>query len=354
MHNSASAPTLYYGTSHRPLQIQPHSELVERFSLHPILSVPQSDADDTASTGSPAPNLASSAPAPPEFESQDTRASFSRQEARPAGHSATSAESQHQLSGSMQDQNGAPQCLSPEVDCADGMTYCGLWCGLALCPVHRSLLSSTPLLLNRHMSSTTCMACASDFCLTGVMMGLLCTGSPRVRLTPNGVVHMGLLSTSRGGRARRRRSDPQQRRAAPGDSTMDSLAGLGGPASGSDAEVREPLQPGHAAGSPGAPAGRPPRSPAFASSAFSEGASSATASRRSLEVGEAASPRSAEELQEDRELLALRPTRDFVQGFNQHTSFHQRRMLRNALEGAAPLPCILLAAWQARKHQYSA
>lgn len=132
MHNSASAPTLYYGTSHRPLQIQPHSELVERFSLHPILSVPQSDADDTASTGSPARDLASSAPAPPEFESQDTRASFSRQEAHPAGQSATSAESQHWLSGSTQGQDGMPKCLNSKSDHAYGGTSCRLWCGLTL------------------------------------------------------------------------------------------------------------------------------------------------------------------------------------------------------------------------------
>ena len=136
MHNSVSAPTLYYGTSHRPLQIQPHSELVERFSLHPILSVPQSDADDTEG---PAQDLASSAPALPEYESQDTRASFSRQEARPAGHSATSAESQHQLSGSTQGQDSELQCLSSELDCADGMAYRGL----AICPIHSTVLSTT-------------------------------------------------------------------------------------------------------------------------------------------------------------------------------------------------------------------
>ena len=174
------------------------------------------------------------------------------------------------------------------------------------------------------------------------MIGLICTGSPRVRLTPNGVVHMGLLSTSPGGRASRRRSDPQQRRAVPVDSTLHSWEGVQRAGSGSDAEAREPLQPRHGAGShsaapgsPGAAPGRPPRSPAPTSSAFSDGAGSAAASRRSLEAEEAASPRFAEELQEDRELLALRPTRDFVQGFNQHTSFHQRRTLRNALEGAA-------------------
>ena len=74
MHNSASDPTLYYGTSRRPLQIQPHSELIERFSLHPIISMPQNNADDGSSVHSAhqPKNLASSAPAPPEFESQDT------------------------------------------------------------------------------------------------------------------------------------------------------------------------------------------------------------------------------------------------------------------------------------------
>ena len=162
MHNSASAPTLYYGTSHRPLQIQPHSELVERFSLHPILSVPQSDADDTASTGSPAQDLVSSAPAPPEFESQDTRAAFSRQAAHLAGHSATSAESQHRLSGSTQGQDGKPVCLSPELDCADGMTCCGLWCGLAPCPVHRTVLSTTNCFYDRPYIFNSCQACNSD------------------------------------------------------------------------------------------------------------------------------------------------------------------------------------------------
>ena len=115
MHNSASAPTLYYGTSHRPLQVQPHSELVERFSIHPILSMPESDAESPPSMRGPAQILASSAPAPPEFESQDTRASFSRPEARPAEHSATSADSQHWRSTSSHGQDGEPPCLSPEL-----------------------------------------------------------------------------------------------------------------------------------------------------------------------------------------------------------------------------------------------
>ena len=135
MHNSASAPTLYYGTSHRPLQIQPHSELVERFSLHPILSVPQDDADDTASPGGLARDLASSAPAPPEFESQDTRASFGRQDAGTAEPIVTSAESQHRLSGSRHGQDGEAPCVLPEIDHADHITWGVLWCGLALCPV---------------------------------------------------------------------------------------------------------------------------------------------------------------------------------------------------------------------------
>ena len=168
-----------------------------------------------------------------------------------------------------------------------------------------------------------------------------------MRLTPNGVVHMGLLSTSPNGYARFRQDAPQQPRAMPVDSTTHSLEGPQRPAGGSDAEVREPSQPGHAAGShgmapgsPGAPAGRPPRLPALASSALSEAASSAATSRRSMATGGVASPGSAEELPEDRELLALRPTHDFVQGFNQHTSFHQRRTLRDAMEGAAlPADC---------------
>ena len=124
-----------------------------------------------------------------------------------------------------------------------------------------------------------------------------------MRLTPNGIVHMGLLSTSPG--ARRRRDGTQQHRALLADSTMHSLEGTHRPAGGSDAVVQEPSQPRHAAGSP--------------------------------DAGEAARQRSAEELQEDRELLALRPTRDFVQGFNQHTSFHQRRTLRSAMEGEFPV-----------------
>lgn len=114
MHNSASAPTLFYATSHRPLQVQPHSELVERFSLHPIISMPEDEANSPASMRKPAQNLASSAPAPPEFESQDTRASFSRQEVRPAEHSATSADSQHWHSSNTHGKNGEASCLSSE------------------------------------------------------------------------------------------------------------------------------------------------------------------------------------------------------------------------------------------------
>ena len=102
-------------------------------------------------------------------------------------------------------------------------------------------------------------------------MGLLCTGSPRVRLTPNGIVHMGLLSTSPGGRARRKRNDPpQQRRAMPMDSTMHSLGGPAAPRQwlwcrGAGALTARACceQPGHGSGQPGrVQAGRPPRSPA--------------------------------------------------------------------------------------------
>ena len=43
MHTSESAPTLYYGSSQRPLQIQPHGALEERFSLSPASAPFQHD-----------------------------------------------------------------------------------------------------------------------------------------------------------------------------------------------------------------------------------------------------------------------------------------------------------------------
>jgi len=45
LHNSASAPTLYYGSSQRPLQVQAPHELMERFSNNPAFAeVQQSSA----------------------------------------------------------------------------------------------------------------------------------------------------------------------------------------------------------------------------------------------------------------------------------------------------------------------
>ena len=63
-------------------------------------------------------------------------------------------------------------------------------------------------------------------------------------------------------------------------------------------------------------------------SAGSGGDASQVSSRRSIQSG----------LPEDEELLSLRPTRDFVDNFNQHTSFHRRKHQRNAMEGQASLP----------------
>jgi hypothetical protein len=63
-------------------------------------------------------------------------------------------------------------------------------------------------------------------------------------------------------------------------------------------------------------------------SAGSCGDASQVSSRRSIQSG----------LPEDEELLSLKPTRDFVDNFNQHTSFHRRKQRRNAVEGEASLP----------------
>ena len=49
MHNSASAPTLYYGSSQRPLQVQAPHELMERFSSNPAF------AEDQQSSAWPLP-----------------------------------------------------------------------------------------------------------------------------------------------------------------------------------------------------------------------------------------------------------------------------------------------------------
>ena len=162
---------------------------------------------------------------------------------------------------------------------------------------------------------------------------------------------------------------PKQRRAVVRDSTAQSHDLTQRPAQGSDLEAEEAsralLPTGSpqtdegslwaASGSQGAAAGSPgslaeasfessiaarsplevthdgPQAPEIElagmrrDSAGSGGDASQVSSRRSIQSG----------LPEDEELLSLRPTRDFVDNFNQHTSFHRRRHQRNAMEGDA-------------------
>ena len=203
--------------------------------------------------------------------------------------------------------------------------------------------------------------------------------SPRVRLTPHGIVHMGLSSASptalQRWQSRRTRSGaspkhqhPQPRHAAFVEATAESHGPpTQYPASGSGQGTRGSAQgPDNAQADhlPGSPS-RPPAE--LSSSGAARGLphrplpdtlkahpsmdhvqhSSSSSLQAELEltgIGEcrdmnntqmgADSSRSLQtEAPEDEELLSLRPTRDFVEHFNQHTSFHRRKIMRSTKKG---------------------
>ena len=119
------------------------------------------------------------------------------------------------------------------------------------------------------------------------------------------------------------------------EGSLWAASGSQGAAAGSPGSLAEaPLEPSIAARSPQDVTHDRPLAPEIElagmrrDSACSVGDASQVSSRRSIQSG----------LPEDEELLSLRPTRDFVDNFNQHTSFHRRKHQRSAMEGEAPIP----------------
>lgn len=176
--------------------------------------------------------------------------------------------------------------------------------------------------------------------------------SPRVRLTPNGVVHMGLRNASP-----TPSQDPQQRRAAllvsPARS-HDLTQRLARGSNQGPQDVLRALQAGHtpdrqgsSGGSAGAAHGLPsdPMDPrptldnvqhGLGQSPQAEVELTGTGNSTNMDrvQTDISSMKSIQaEVPEEEELLSLRPTRDFVEHFNQHTSFHRRKIIRNAMEG---------------------
>ncbi len=173
-----------------------------------------------------------------------------------------------------------------------------------------------------------------------------------MKLTPHGIVHMGLSSASptalqdwlpRSDRSRPspRPQDPQDAARAPDSAQAAHLPGSpprspGSPSSrgSSPGFPRDPLSRSLNA-SPSSGAKQPSISPSlpveFESAGtgdgrVTDGTQTGVDSSRSLQT----------EAPEDQELLSLRPTRDFVEHFNQHTSFHRRKIMRNSRGETAP------------------
>jgi len=201
--------------------------------------------------------------------------------------------------------------------------------------------------------------------------------SPRVRLTPNGIVHIGLRNASPTAF-----HEPQQRHAALLDSTArshDLTQRLAEGLSQDPQQAARALQAGHTpdrqdslGGSTGTSQDLPPITGSMPSALSGSGSFGGSAgAAHGLPSGPVDPPPTLDDVQyrlgllpqaeveltgmgnsmdmvqinvssmksirtedpEDKELLSLRPTRDFVEHFNQHTSFHRRKIIRNAMEG---------------------
>ena len=237
------------------------------------------------------------------------------------------------------------------------------------------------LVYSRHarLPPKCCMEAAEEPCKGPDDCAACAEASPRVRLTPHGIVHMGLSSASptalRRWQSRRNHSgaspkdqNPQQRHAALVETTAESHVPTQHTASGSDqgsegsARGPETAQAAHLPGSPRRPparlrssgaSGGLPYSPLPGSLKAHPSVEDVQHTSNSLQaeleltgVGEctdingtqmgANSSRNLQaEAAEDEELLSLRPTRDFVENFNQHTSFHRRKIMRSTKKGNA-------------------
>lgn len=102
MHNSASAPTLYYGSSQRPLQVQAPHELMERFSSNSAFAQDQQS---------------SAWPLPPHHDSQSPPA----QTDASLSSTSTSGTSQHKSGPTLPAQHDSRE-LQAEPDAFSGNT----------------------------------------------------------------------------------------------------------------------------------------------------------------------------------------------------------------------------------------
>ena len=173
-----------------------------------------------------------------------------------------------------------------------------------------------------------------------------------MELTPHGIVHMGLSSASPTAlqdwlpRSDRLRPSPTPQDSQEIARARDSAQAAHFPGNLPGSPCR-PSSQGTSSGTAHDPLSDPlnaapssgPKQPSSSPSLPVDYESAGTGDGRAMDGSQTGvnSSRSLQtEAPEDQELLSLRPTRDFVEHFNQHTSFHRRKILRNSKGETTP------------------